>query len=225
MSDLLPPTTTKRGPKKQKEMKPWRWTEFEELKDKLTSPLILAYPDFQKPFELHTDASISGLGAVLYQEQDGMKRVVAYASRSLTKSEKNYSAYKLEFLALKWAITDKFSDNLAGNHFIVLTDNNPLTYVLTSAKLDATGQRWAAAIGEFDFDIFYRTGLKNGDADGLSRYPNKEELTEIPSTTVKAISCSITPEAYIETMSSMQLDIIAATECPGQPLDQLDLRE
>ena len=77
----------------------------------------------------------------MYNVQDGMKKVISYASRSLSKSEKNYSAYKLEYLALKWAVTEKYSDYLTGVHFTVLTDNNPLTHVLTSAKLDATGQR------------------------------------------------------------------------------------
>jgi len=139
LADMLPPTTRKHEKRKQRD---WNWTEteqrlFENLKEILTSPPILAYPDFSKPFEVHTNASTKGLGAVLYQVEDKSRKVIAYASRSLTKSEKNYSAYKLEFLALKWAITDKFSDYLQMNHFTVLTDNNPLTYILTTAKLDA----------------------------------------------------------------------------------------
>lgn len=120
------------------------------------------------------------MGAILYQNQDDRKKVIAYASRSLSKPEKNYSAFKLEFLALKWAITDKFSDYLLNSHFIVYTDNNPLTHILTSAKLDATGQRWASSLGQYDFDIIYRAGLNNKDADGLSRYPfERVEGTEV----------------------------------------------
>ena len=95
---------------------------------------------------LNIDASGDGLGAVLYQEQDGIEHVIAYASRCLRASECNYPAYKLEFLALKWAVCYKFHDNLFGNKFTVRTDNNPLTYVLTTAKLDATGHRWLAAL-------------------------------------------------------------------------------
>ena len=72
----------------------------------------MAYGDYSLPFELHTDASGYGLEAVLYQEQDGHKRVIAYASRGISKTEKIYPAHKLEFLALKWAITEKFSDYL-----------------------------------------------------------------------------------------------------------------
>ena len=90
-------------------------------------------------FVLHTDACLGGLGAVLYQLVDGREHVIAYASRSLNKAEKKYPAHKLEFLALKWAVTKKFHNYLYGNNFTVYTDNNPLTYVLTTAKLDATG--------------------------------------------------------------------------------------
>ncbi len=78
---------------------------------------------------------------MLYQEQDGKQRVIAYASRSLNRDEKNYPTHKMEFLALKWDICEKFRDYLYGAQFQVHTDNNPLTYILTSARLDATGQR------------------------------------------------------------------------------------
>ena len=101
---------------------------------------MLAYANCRLPFSVHTDASLSGLGEVLYQKQDGKERVFAYASHSLKPSEKNYPAHKLEFLALKWAISEKFRDYLFGSKFEVLTDNNPLTYVLTTAKLDETGK-------------------------------------------------------------------------------------
>lgn len=138
------------------------------------SPPILAYADFDQPFILHTDASSNGLGAVLYQRQNGEKRVIAYASRGLRNSERHYPAHKLEFLALKWAVTDKFHDYLYGNKFDVVTDNNPLTYVLTTAKLDATGHRWLAALSNFQFSIYYRKGTNNADADGLSRRPTEE---------------------------------------------------
>ena len=73
---------------------------------------------------------MEGLGAVLYQEQDGKDRVIAYASQQLKPSEKNYPVHKQEFLALKWVVTDKFSDYLLGSVFTAYTDNNPLTYVL-----------------------------------------------------------------------------------------------
>ena len=77
---------------------------FQHLKELLTSPPILGFADYDLPFELHTDASKLGLGAVLYQEQQGQKKVISYASRSLNPAEKNYPAHKLEFLALKYVM-------------------------------------------------------------------------------------------------------------------------
>lgn len=149
-------------------------TAFETIIQKLTSAPVLAFADPSKPYILHTDASCTGLGAVLYQEHEGRKRVVAYASRGLSRSEARYSAHKLEFLALKWAVTEKFNDYLYGAYFTVVTDSNPLTYLLTSAKLDATSYRWLSAISTYSFKIMYRAGKQNADADGLSRRPHAE---------------------------------------------------
>ena len=113
-----------------------------------------------------------GWGAVLYQKQDdGTHRVIAYASRTLSKSEKNYDAHKLEFLALKWSVTERFHEYLYGGKFEVYTDNNPLTYILTTAKLDAMGQRWVASLASYNFMIFYRSRKLNVEADALSRIP------------------------------------------------------
>ena len=143
---------------------------FVHLKKLCTSTPILAYPDYQLPFVLHTDSSSEGLGAVLYQKQDGKLRVIAYASRSVSKSESHYPAHKLEFLALKWAVCEKFHEYLYGSKtFEVYTDNNPLTYVLTSAKLDACGQRWVAKLANYNFTIKYKCGLSNVEADALGR--------------------------------------------------------
>lgn len=146
-------------------------SSFRTLVEKLTSAPVLPFANPKLPYVLHTDACCEGLGAALYQAQDGKLRVIAYASRGLSKSEKNYPTHKLEFLALKWAVCEKFCDYLYGTDFSVLTDNNPLTYVLSSAKLDAAGHRWLAALSTFRFNIKYRAGRANGDADGLSRRP------------------------------------------------------
>ena len=160
------------------------WTDaadvaFENLKTMCVSTPILAYPNYQLPFTLHTDSSTDGLGAVLYQKQDGKLRVIAYASRSVSKAEANYPAHKLEFLALKWAVCEKFHEYLYGSKpFEVFTDNNPLTYVLTSAKLDACGQRWVAKLANYNFSIKYRCGVSNTEADALSRIKWPEALSE-----------------------------------------------
>ena len=76
---------------------------------------------------------------------------------TLSKSEKNYDAHKSEFLALKWSVTKRFHEYLYGGEFEVYMDNNPLTYILTPAKLDATGQRWLASLANYNFKIFYRS--------------------------------------------------------------------
>ena len=164
------------------------WTDtaesaFEALKTMCVSTPILAYPNYQLPFILHTDSSTDGLGAVLYQKQDGKQRVIAYASRSVSKAESNYPAHKLEFLALKWAVCEKFHEYLYGSKpFEVYTDNNPLTYVLTSAKLDACGQRWVAKLANYNFSIKYRCGVSNTEADALSRIKWPEALSEMMNT-------------------------------------------
>ena len=104
---------------------------FDRLKDLCTRTPILAYAEYGKPFQLQTDASDLGLGAVLYQiNGSGPQRVIAYASHSLSNTERNYLAHKLEFLALKWAVTDRFHEYLYGGQFDVYTDNNPPTYIL-----------------------------------------------------------------------------------------------
>ena len=121
--------------------------------------------------------------------------MVAFASRSLKPSEKNYPAHKLEFLALKWCVTEKFHEYLYGNTFEVITDNNPLTYILITEKLDATGQRWITSLSEYNFSIKYRSGKKNADVDWLSwrQEGETEERTIFPDV-IKAVSMSVTAE-------------------------------
>ena len=159
---------------------------------------MLAYADYKKSFRLNTDASELGLGSVLYQQQeDDTFRVIAYASRSLSKTEKNYSAHKLEFLVLKWSVTERFHEYLYGGEFEVYTDNNPLTYVLTTAKLDATGQRWIANLANYNFKIFYRCGRSNIDADSLSRIPWEIAQEDHTQTGSIVKSLMLTPQTAV----------------------------
>lgn len=109
-------------------------------------------------------------------------------------------------MALKWATCEKFPDYLYGGTFKVYTDNNPLTYVLTSAKLDTTSQRWIADLASFNFEILYRPGKLNADADGLSRIPNQEIIT---SDSIKTICNSIRnsgPYVKCSSISSSAVD-------------------
>ena len=140
----------------------------------LISAPILAYPDYSKEFILETDASLKGLGAVLSQrEDDSVVRVITYVSQSLRPGEKSmrdYSSAKIDLLALKWSVCEKFKDYLLGSKFTVYTDNNPLVYVKTS-KLVAAQIRWLSELALYDFDIVYRTGKSNLVTNALSRRP------------------------------------------------------
>ena len=134
----------------------------------------MAYPDFYSLFVLLTDASEAGLGGVLYQKQQGRMKVLAYGSHALTKAEKNCRLHsgKLEFLPLKWAICDHFRHYLYyALHFTAYTDNNPSKYVLATAKLNTTGARYVKEFADFSFDIKYRPGHLNIDAESLSSMP------------------------------------------------------
>lgn len=147
----------------------------------------------------------------------GHNRIIAYASRGLSKSEKKYPTHKLEFFALKWAITEKFSDYVMGQTFSVYTDNNPLTYLLTSAKLDATGHRWVAALSAYQFSIMYKPGKTNTDADALSRLPQTLSMD-----TVKAICDSDQKYPLIESLP-VEPSSFCCAGCTVSSLDQMDL--
>ncbi|KAL5474399.1 hypothetical protein EMCRGX_G026341 [Ephydatia muelleri] len=139
---------------------------FRNLKTKLTEAPILAYPRFDKeasPLVLQTDASLTGLGAVL--EQDG--QVIAYASRTLSMSEVNYSVIQRERLALVWG-TKQFRHYLLGRPFQLWTDHEPLKW-LAGQKMEGILCRWAIALQEYTYTLVYRKGTLNGNADALSR--------------------------------------------------------
>ena len=171
---------------KKSDLPEFQWTPacqegFDQLKKALTEAPVLAYPDYSKPFILETNASLKGLGTVLSQKGDDNEiHVIAYASRSLRPSEKSmrdYSSAKIELMALKWSICDKFKDYLLGSKFTVFTDNNPLCYI-KSSKLGATQICWLSELALYDFDIVYHSGKSNLVADALSRCPKVEEETE-----------------------------------------------
>lgn len=206
----------------------------------LTHAPVLAFADPNKSYVLHVDASLNGLGAVLNQEHPGGLRPVAYASRKLSASEQRYPIHQLEFLALKWAVVDKFHDYLYGAQFVVKTDNNPLTYVLSSAKLSATGHRWLAALATYNFSLQYKPGSHNTDADVLSRYPFESAIStewkEISKSGVKAI-CQLARINESDESSSRLVDhlcvsphsIPEAFACPTSlsfsPMEQLSHEE
>lgn len=142
--------------------------------------MVLAHPDFETPFIFSTDASLDGLRTVLSQVSAGGEgaRPIAFASKSLSHSQANYPTHRLKFLALKWAVCDKFSHWLKCHKFTVWSDNNPLTYILTKPKLDACEQHWISKLAPFAFDIKYSPGCLNVVVDALSRDPFLKPLIE-----------------------------------------------
>ena len=145
---------------------------LEKLINIVTNPPVLAYANFDATFFVHVDASGQGLGAIMYQQLGDKIETVAYASRTLRPAEQRYHSTKLEFLAMKWAITHQFSHYLAyAESFKVFTDNNPLLYVMGLEKPNATTQRWVSDLADYNFSIHYRPGKINSDADCLSRMP------------------------------------------------------
>ena len=142
----------------------------------------------------------------------------------------NYPIHKLEFLALKWAITDKFHDYLyGGNTFEVYTENNPLTYVLSTAKLDAYSHRWVARLANYNFNIHYRSGISNVVADALSRIqwpsilsdPDMVDFETIGIQSIKTICNSRISYGYCETMysgaASLPSQFVDMSGSPSQP--------
>ena len=172
---------------------------FDCLKAACLQAPILSFPDFNKLFLLETDASGRGLGVVLSQKQaDRRYHPIAYASSVMNETEQRYHSNKQEFLALKWAVTEQFHEYLSPyrknrNKSIVHTDNNPLTYIFSSANLDAAGQRWVGRLTSYNFSLEYQKDKDNTVADFLSRMNEclpeeevQEYLNQIPYPGVKA---------------------------------------
>lgn len=152
---------------------------FGILKKILTNDPILVYPDFNKTFTLNTDASNFALGAILSQNN----RPICYASRTLNEHEVNYSTIEKELLAIVWA-TKYFRPYLFGRKFIIETDHKPLTWLFSIKEPNSKLVRWRLKLSEFDYEIKYKKGVKNGNADALSRIiPETPEVNQIEITT------------------------------------------
>lgn len=150
---------------------------FEKLKQILTSDQILTYPDFDLPFILTTDASNYALGAVLSQIQGNVEKPIAFGSRTLNKTEINYSTTEKEALAIMWAV-DKYRAYLYGNKFTLITDHKPLTFIKNSTK-NSKILRWRLDLENFDYDVQYKEGKTNVVADALSRKIENKEILNI----------------------------------------------
>ena len=135
---------------------------------------MLVFPDFDRPFLLETDASKEGLGAMLSQKQDDRcYHPIAFGSC--------YHSSKLEFLAHKWSVTEHFKEYFASMPFMVRTDNNPLTCLLTTPNLDAMGHRWVGTLASFEFALESQNGADNGMANALSQVPINHDHETVQS--------------------------------------------
>uniref|UniRef100_A0A8C1MIS2 Gypsy retrotransposon integrase-like protein 1 n=1 Tax=Cyprinus carpio TaxID=7962 RepID=A0A8C1MIS2_CYPCA len=169
-SSLASPLTdlTRKG---QPEKVPWNpetESAFQRVKAALTSEPVLRAPDFNRPFLVQTDASDTGLGAVLSQVIDGEEHPVIYISRKLTSAERRYAAVEKEALAVKWAVLE-LRYYLLGRQFTLITDHAPLQWMARAKDTNARVTRWFLALQDFHFTVQHRAGTANANADGLSR--------------------------------------------------------
>jgi len=151
---------------------PFNWNAdtdevFNTLKRVLTSQPLLQYPDFSKPFILTTDASNDALGAIISQGEIGRDLPIAYASRTLSKAERNYPTVEKELLAVVWECKH-FRPYLYGRKFTVVTDHRPLVWIFNVKDPSSRLLRWCLKLEEYEYNIVYRRGSSNTNADALS---------------------------------------------------------
>ena len=161
---------------------PYVWSSecekaFQELKGKMLSYDVLVFPNFKKPFHLATDASITGLGACLSQEVNGVLRPVGFAGRGLTNAERNYTTTEQECLAVIWAI-QHFRVYLEGQHFELHTDHNALRFILTNKDPRGRVARWVTFLQQFNYTVKHVKGKNNVVPDALSRRDYEFTRTE-----------------------------------------------
>ena len=147
---------------------------FDRLKSALVGPEVMAYPLNDGEFILDTDACDNAIGAVLSQIQNGSEKVVAYASRTMSKCERNYCVTDKELLAVKHFI-EYFRHYLLGKHFVVRSDHQALKWLFSLREPKGRVARWLEILAGYDFEIEYRPGKRHGNADAMSRCPNPHD--------------------------------------------------
>jgi len=164
---------------------PFSWNQeqqhaFTLLKEALCKEPILQYPNFSLPFILTTDASNYAIGGVLSQKHDNGDLPIAYASRILNPAEGNYSTIEKELLAITYC-TNHFRPYLYGRKFTLITDHQPLTWIHKVKDPTSRLMRWRLKLEEYDYEVTYKCGSMNKNADALSRNPPRESSAEIAS--------------------------------------------
>ena len=192
---------------------------FRNIKERLISAPILAFPAIEGRFILDTDASGYGIGAVLSQIQDGEERVLSYASRTLNKPERNYCVTRRELLAVVYFIK-KHRHYLYGREFEVRTDHAALKWLLSFKNPEGQLARWLDVLSEYHFTITHRAGRSHGNADGLSRGPciqcgNTEEVETQNPGKRRRVKKEQIPDAVAENEAGPQRDETEIPETPG----------
>lgn len=194
---------------------------FDELKARLVGPEVMAFPRDDGTYILDTDACNIGIGSVLSQVQDGKERVIAYASRSLNKSEKNYCVTDKELLAVKYFV-EYFRYHLLGRQFTIRTDHQAIKWLFTLKEPKGRIQRWIEILSAYNFDIEYRPGNRHGNADGLSRCPNPRDCHCHEQDNMESLKCGPCKKCQKRSMESDsnspagRVQNITCTKIPGQ---------
>lgn len=210
---------TKTHPLREKMASKWRkdkdgkaiWTDAERnaffsIRDILSTEPVLAHPNWSLPFEVHTDASQEGLGAVLVQRINGREHAIMYASRAVTAIEQPFAIWELEALAVVWACR-LFRMYLYGSKFKIVTDSQAVTTICKASYKAAGGRlaRWSMALNDFDYELVHREGSRNAGPDLLSRNPLPHEtpygeeptnLDPHPLLAVSSVANICTSDAY-----------------------------
>lgn len=217
---------------------PFEWdVECEEaftfLKSKLITPPVMAFPNFQKPFILHTDAANVAVGSVLSQlERDGSEKVVAYASHKLSPNEKKWSTYDRELRSVVWSMRH-FRHYLSTASCTIITDHKPLLGLKSMPiESDRTGRRvrWLIELQGYDYEIKYRQGKSHANADSLSRIQTQESNSDLgppkclsvdQSTQTSPTDCGMRPTPFKEMDESQDCGVSCGSEDAHKPHHRL----
>jgi hypothetical protein len=183
---------------------------------------ILQYPDFTQEFNLTTDASNYAIGAVLSQGKIGSDKPIAYASRTLNDNEVNYSTIKKELLSIVWA-TKYFRPYLFGRKFHIVTDHKPLTWLMSLKEPNSRLVRWRLRLEEFDYDIIYKKGKLNSNADALFRIEINTNSVDLDNIST-AYNASASVDDDVGTVHSNQEDPILLLPYTQKPLNEFNIQ-
>ena len=184
---------------------------FQSLRDIICTKPLLQFPNFKQPFLLTTDASNYALGAVLSQGSIGQDFPIAYASRTLSDSEVKYSTIEKELLAVLFAV-EHFRPYLYGHQFTLVTNHRPLVWLHNVKDPTSKIMRWRIKLNEHDYNIVYKPGKQNSNADALSRNPSNS--TEFDQTSIALIKHTETDNPDVFPMECLREVVTGASESP-----------